>query len=367
VIVQFYLRTIQRAWWLIIMTTLLGLTISLGISYATTPLYRASASLIVYPNANLTSSRDMVTSLDTLDKRSITSTYEDILNSKRVFDEAAKGLQFDPKELTGYTHWTAVQPESNTIELLVEGPNPQIVTQLANDIAKNGINYIKGIYQVFDITFLDTAVMSWIRVKPQALRDGAIALGIGFLAGILLAVLSEQIRAPLEILRRRAISDRFSSAYTTRHFKRLLEQEIVRRPLEPLSLALLDLEGLHELVEALPEPVLTSLLHTVTTILRNQLRGNDVVGRWHQTAFALMLPSTPGSAATRTMERIRQALSEPITLEATAETVSLIPSVGLTERLQEDEPSSLMIQHAETALEKARQSDKKTVLYAQSQ
>ena len=217
-IVQFYLRTIQRAWWFIVMTTLLGLTISLGISYATTPLYRASASLIVYPNANLTSSRDMVTSLDTLDKRSITSTYEDILNSKQVFDEAVKGLQFDPKELTGYTHWTAVQPESNTIELLVEGPNPQIVTQLANDIAKNGINYIKGIYQVFDITFLDTAVMSWIRVKPQALRDGAIALGIGFLAGILLAVLSEQIRAPLETLRRRAITDRFSSAYTSRYF-----------------------------------------------------------------------------------------------------------------------------------------------------
>jgi len=366
VIVQFYLRTIQRAWWFIAITTLLGLTISLGISYFTTPLYRASASLIVYPNANLTSSRDMVTSLDTLDKRSITSTYEDILNSKRVYNEALKGLKLDPMELANYTHWTAVHPESNTIEVLVEGPNPQTLTELANDIAKNGINYIKGIYQVFDITFLDTASIPTIRVKPKALRDGAIAFGIGFLAGFLLAVLSEQVRAPLETLRRRVITDRFSSAYTFRHFKRLLEQEIARRPLEPFSLALLDLEGLHELVEALPEPVLTSLLHTVTTILRNQLRGNDVVGRWHQTAFALMLPSTPGPAATRTMERIRQALSVPITLEATGETVSLIPSVGLTERQQEDEPSSVMIQHAEMALEKARQSDKKTVLYAQN-
>jgi len=367
VIVQFYLRAIQRAWWFIVMTTLLGLTISLGISYTTTPLYRASASLIVYPNANLSSSRDMVTSLDTLDKRSITSTYEDILNSKRVYDQAIKNLKLDPKELSGYTHWTAVHPESNTIELIVEGPNPQTVTKLANDIAQNGIAYIKGIYQVFDITFLDTAIVPTVRVKPQALRDGAIALGIGFLVGILLAVLSEQIRAPLETLRRRAISDRFSSAYTTRYFKRLLEQEISRRPLEPFSLALLDLEGLHELVEALPDPVLTNLLHTVTTILRNQLRGNDMVGRWHQTAFALMLPSTPGPAATRTMERIRQALSEPITLEAIGETVSLIPSVGLAERLQEDEPSSVMIQHAETALEKARQSDKKTVFYSENQ
>ncbi len=105
------------------------------------------------------------------------------------------------------------------------------------------------------------------------------------------------------------------------------------------------------------------LLHKVTDILRRQLRGNDIVGRWSRSSFSLLLPGTPGAAATRTMERIRQALTEPIAIEATNESVSLEPCIGITERLKEDEPSKLLIERAENALEQARQSEKKTVFF----
>lgn len=360
-IFRYYFRVIQQAWWLIAVAALAAWTVSLGISYTSTPLYRASASLIVFPNASLTSSRDVVTSLDTLDKRSITSTYEDILNSERVFEETVKMLNLKMADASGYKRYTVVQADSNTINLVVEGPDPRLSAKLANGIGENSIRYIKGIYQVFDISFLDQAAPPSVRFQPQALRDGAIALGLGFLAGSLLAIIIEQLRVPLESLRKRSITDKITSAYTTRHFKNLLDQEMARSPAEPLSLALLELEGLQDVVDALPEGVLTSLMTGVTETLRRQLRGNDVIGRWGQTSYALMLPGTPGAAATRTMERIRMALVTPVKIGTTGEELLLAPCVGLTDRSDENEPSSQIIERAEKALQRARQSEQKTV------
>ncbi len=360
-IFRYYFRVIQQVWWLIAVVALAAWTVSLGISYTSTPLYRASASLIVFPNASLTSSRDVVTSLDTLDKRSITSTYEDILNSERVFEEAVKTLNVDKTQAAEYKRYTVVQADSNTINLVVEGPDPRLSAKMANSIAENSIRYIKGIYQVFDISFLDQAVPASMRFKPQAFQNGAIALGLGFLAGSLLAIIIEQLRVPLESLRKRSITDKVTTAYTTRHFKSMLDQEMARSTGDPLCLALLELEGLQDVVDALPEGVLTSLMTGVTETLRRQLRGNDIIGRWSQTSYAFMLPGTPGPAAARTMERIRQALTSPVKIGSTGETLSLVPCVGLTDRTDEAEPVSQVIQRAETALQRARQSDQKTV------
>ena len=359
-IFRYYFRIIQQTWWLIAVAALAAWTISLGISYTSTPLYRASASLIVFPNASLTSSRDVVTSLDTLDKRSITSTYEDILNSERVFEETIKTLNLEKPDAANYKRYTVVQADSNTINLVVEGPNPRLSARIANGISENSIRYIKGIYQVFDISFLDQAVPPVVRFRPQALQNGAISLGIGFLLGSLLAIVIEQLRVPLETLRKRSITDKITSAYTTRHFNYLLDQELARSPTEPLSLALLELEGLQEVVDALPVGVLTSLMTDVTENLRRQLRGNDIIGRWSQTVYVLMLPGTPGSPAARTMERIRMALTSPVKVSTTGETILLAPCIGLTDRTDENEPSSEIIQRAETALQRARQSDQKT-------
>ncbi len=360
----YFYRVIQRSWWLIALSVLGAWTISLTISFLTTPIYRAHASLIVFPNANLTSSRDVVTSLDTLDKRSITSTYEGILTSERIFNDTVKSLNLPENEKTLYKRYTVVKPDSNTIDLYVEGTEPSLVAKITNGLGENGIRYIKGIYQVFDIAFLDQASPPKARYKPEALKDGGIAAAIGLLIGLFLSIVVDQLREPFEALRRRSITDKLSGAFTQTHFRRLIDQEIAANPTEPLSLALLELEGMQELLQVIPEPILSQLLHKVTDILRKQLRGNDIVGKWIGARYALLLPGTPGKAAARTMERIRQVLTEPISLEAFSESIQLNPCIGLTERLAEDEPSSQLIQRAENALEQAKQSEQKLVFYA---
>jgi len=364
VILRNYLRLIQKGWRLVVICTLLAWMISLSISYGTVPLYRSTATFLIYPNANLfSSSRDVVTSLDALEGSSVSRTYLEIFNSTRVFKDTVEKLELDASIMDNYSVTAEVTTGSN-IALMVDGPDPQMAAFLANNIGQNGINYIKSIYQVYDIAFLDQASEPKTPFRPRTLLDGAIAAGIGLVVGLLATGLRELVRVPLETLRERAVTDRESSAYTQKHFLRLMEQEIAQDPAATHSLGLIDLAGLEDLVDGLPEAVLTNLMRCVNSILHEQLRGNDVVGRWGRTAFSVLLPTTPSIPAFRTLDRIKIALSEPLKLEPSGDIVKLQPSIGVAS-LQKDEPASVLIDHARSALEKARQSDTKINLYAQ--
>jgi diguanylate cyclase (GGDEF)-like protein len=361
VVLRNFFRMIRNGWRLVAICTLLAWMISLAISYSTTPQFRSVATFLIYPNANLVSSRDVVTSLDTLSGKTVSNTYLEIFNSTRVYKDTIQRLELDPALMDTYKVSAAVTPGSN-IALSVSGPDPEVAAFLANNVGQNGINYIKGIYQVFDIAFLDQASIPTTPYIPNTLENGGIAAAIGLLVGILVATLKEIVRAPLETLRERALIDRASSAYSLRHFRRLLEREMARSPGTPISLALIDLEGLGDLMGTLPDPVLSSLLRGVTSILRNLLRGNDIIGRWDQTIFAVMLPSTPATTAARTLERIMTALSDPLMIESTGDQISLAPVVGLASKV-EDETPTILVEHAQSALEKARDLDRKMVFY----
>jgi diguanylate cyclase (GGDEF)-like protein len=335
---------------------LLAWIISLIISHNTVPTYRASATFLVFPNANLTSSRDVVTSLDTLDRKTVSATYAEIMNSARVYGDAIQKLKRSPKTLSDYNHNVLVQENSNVLVLDVEGPDPQTTAALANSTGQTGINYIKGIYQVFDISFLDQAALPAEPISPQPLRDGAIAAGIGLLVGLLVTLVKEQLRLPIEALRQRSIRDRISGAYSQRHFEHLLEHNRSHPSSAPFSTAVIELDGLQDLVEVLPEGVMTVLMHQVAAILDEQLRGNDVVGRWGKTGFGLILPATPEGPAGRTVERICKALAVPLEVEGLDEAVNLAPYVGLSSWKQ-DETLTELLARVEKALEQDRSTE----------
>lgn len=358
-----YLRTLQNAWRFIAICTLAAWVISLAISLTTVPQYRSNASFLIFPNANLTSSRDVMSSLDTLEGQKVIATYQSIFGSERVFNDTLRMLGFDESEVGDYTVRLPEATTSNILELWVEGPNPQTAALLANTVGQNGINYIKGVYQIYDISFLDQASVSENPFKPNTLRNGEIAAAIGLVIGILGVTLSEQLKIPLEALRERSIRDSASSAYNQRHFTRLLEQDVARRPAGPLSLGLIKLDGLDELFDVLPEGILTNLLRKVAETLGNQLYGTDVIGRWDDTIFGVMLPATPEEAAIRTLGRIRQALTGPIEIETFGDRISLVPIAGVAS-LKEGETAMELITHAEAALEKARQSDDNIAAYS---
>jgi GGDEF domain-containing protein len=315
----------------------------------------------VYPNENVTSSRDIVSSLDTLDKKTVSSTYADILASNRVYQDTLGRLQLESQKLNGVRVYAEVQADTNILVLSVEGPDPQVTTLLANNIGQNGISLIKSLYQVFDISFLDTAVEPQKPFRPQPLRDGLIAAGAGLLLGLIFVLIEDWIRVPFDLLRERSITDKQSLAFSKKYIQRLINQEFASKKVdEPLAFGRIYLAGLEDLLDGLPERVATPLMQKVASDLHLLLRGNDIVGRWDKLEFSLLLPSTPELPALKTFERLVEKLNELVVIDSETN-IDLDPVAGLALRKPGDKPEQLY-QRAEDALQKARNGREKIVL-----
>jgi diguanylate cyclase (GGDEF)-like protein len=175
--------------------------------------------------------------------------------------------------------------------------------------------------------------------SPKPVRDTLLALLFGLLLGGGLAIISEQVLAPLENYRRRQHLDNQSFAYNRQYTERLLELEMMRsrNKSDVFSLGLVRLDGLVDYLDSMPQIMVQRILQQVTSTLKMELKGTDLVGRWAgQATFAIILPSTPFNAANSLMDRIRQKLSEPMKVGESDELISLNPYVGVA-RSKENE------------------------------
>jgi diguanylate cyclase (GGDEF)-like protein len=121
-----------------------------------------------------------------------------------------------------------------------------------------------------------------------------------------------------------------------------------------------ELNGLRDLVDTLPLVSLQNILQGTTKILRNELRGNDIIGRWNDISFVILLPNTPGVAAKSIFERIVQALAQPIELNVLGETVQLDCHIGAAESNNHISGPELLAK-ASNALDLARRSIKNPI------
>ncbi len=224
-----------------------------------------------------------------------------------------------------------VLPDSNVMEVYVSGPDAEITAQWANGVARTGIDYMKNLYQVYEINILDAAVVPTEPISPRPVRDLTLGAVLGLLVGVILAILRDQLRIPLEAYRQRRLIDTQSSAFNREHFETLLGEQTEKSAQEEgvYSLLMVKLNGLAEYYDTLPQQVLNRLLADVVGILKAGLRGNDSVGRWDDHTFSLLLPDTPVKAAETIKSRLLKALTPPMPLASLDEKISLQPAVGV--------------------------------------
>jgi diguanylate cyclase (GGDEF)-like protein len=122
-----------------------------------------------------------------------------------------------------------------------------------------------------------------------------------------------------------------------------------------LCLCFVHVEGLREYLHVLPQPTLEVILRHITQTLKNQLRGNDLVGRWDELDFSVLLSDTSGRAATNTMLRVQTALSIPIKIDVSGEDLELNPKIGIAEYRIGDDMASF-VSNTNWALEVAKKS-----------
>jgi diguanylate cyclase (GGDEF)-like protein len=354
--VKLYLQMLRRSWWIIVITTLATVIAALVVSYMTPPTYQATSRYIVSPSPSLiTGGNNLLNSLSTLDKRSIVTTYAEILNSNRVFSETTTLLQLNNVDLSPYSYRAVALPDANIIEFSVAGPDRQVVYTLANALGQHAVEYVHSLYQVYDLSVLDAATPPSEPISPQPLRSAGVALVVGLALGVVLALLRELARTPVSSFLHQRSVDEMSLALNRKAFEQKLS-EVAFASSQDFSLCVVHLNGLADYVNMLPQSTLQRILRGVTQVLRNQLRGNDIVGRWSDSDFIVLLSDTPGVAAMNTMERVRMALSYPVSIDGAEEEILLNPQIGIAEYRVGDTAQS-MIKNIQWALDVAKKNN----------
>jgi diguanylate cyclase (GGDEF)-like protein len=351
--IKMYLRMLQRGWWLVVLCPLIAMAVSLTFSYISKPTYAATARYVVSPDAAVSvGASDVLNSINTLDKRSIVTTYAAVLNSDTIFSQALVDLNLDSVQVDGYLRSAIVLPETNVLEVSVQGSDPQITMMVANSIGKQAVTYIDGLNQGFNIRVLDPAQMPTVPISPQPVRDVSLAIVFGMVLGVSLAIIREQLISPIEAFLKRNTIDQGSGVFSRQYFDQKMEEILARSPLEGFhTLGLVHLKGLVDYLEVIPQPLGQQLLRQIAKILINELRGNDMVGRWDGATFSVLLPGTPAKAAVITLGRVQAMLSSPMIL-ADSDMIQLNPTIGLAERLS-NEPFNVLRDNAEQALKQA--------------
>lgn len=321
---------IQKGWWIIVLALLTTLNVVLIIDMFSTPIYEATTRMILLPNTDSFAGKDFISSLTSLDNSSIVTTYADVFDSEFNIQAFTSTLNLPDEEFEKYTQNTVILPDSNVLEVYVTGPGAEIAAQWANGVARTGIDYMKGLYQVYDINILDAAVVPEQPISPQPVRDLTLGGVLGLLVGVILAILRDQLRIPLEAYRQRRLVDSQSSAFNRVHFESLIgeQTETSKTDGNVFSLVMIKLNGLAEYYDTLPQQVLNRLLTDIVGVLKAGLRGNDSVGRWDEFTFSLLLPDTPIKAAQTIKGRLLKALTPPMPLASLDEKISLNPVVG---------------------------------------
>ncbi len=359
---RLYFQILRRGWWIILLTALVAIIGALVASYLATPRYTATARFILTPGSIPAAGPDIVyQGLNTIDNGTVTTTYAQVMSSGRIYSDAGALLKLSPNDLLAYTYDAQVLANSSIIELTVEGPNADTAAKLANAIGVKTIELMRRLNPVINIDFLDQAAPPAAASSPQPVRDATLAAVLGLIIGVVLAISSEQLRTSLEVFRHGLHVDSLTGVYNNKYFPRLVEQELARHPTDPLSMGIIELSGLSDLAGTLPESVMQRILRIAVDGLRRELRGGDVIARWNDISFSVMLPHTNAAAARRIFDRILQSLCAPVDLDQFGTIISLDAHIGGVQYDLNISPRELF-EEAENALEQARRA-KPTQVY----
>ena len=184
----------MRTYWpIVLIAFVIGLAASAGFAQWQPKTFMARATLVVGPNARLATSREIVDSLNALDRRSVVATLARVPSSRIITERAEHALNVPEDRRAFYQVKTVVVPDTNILEISVSGPDPRFVARLADEIAVQTVTYSREFYLVYDLKPLDQAPQMGELTGPGVTRQVAAGGMLGLLAGLLVAYLLSRL------------------------------------------------------------------------------------------------------------------------------------------------------------------------------
>lgn len=199
-----------------------------------------------------------------------------------------------------------------------------VLIQLAAALVAMGQMRLVGRYRFAWLTIsLALTLMVQRRVAAlMTLMQGGVDQFTSALVGLLISLLMligvlglgalfAHMRRQERELVRLATTDVLTQAHNRRHVLELAKQELVRqqRTGRPLSLLVLDLDHFKRVNDTYGHPAGDRVIKNLARLLKQRLRGADVIGRYGGEEFALVLPETPIEAAVSVLDQIRESFA----------------------------------------------------------
>jgi diguanylate cyclase (GGDEF)-like protein len=305
-----YLKIILEKWWIVIPIFLVTFVSGVVFTYTRTPIYSATTTYVVVPGSSIGDTSNFTYGLDMLASRSeIATTFAEIAVSDQIKQAALDSLGL--KSGLDYEVISKLRAGTNIIEITVDGPNPHIVSDMANIIGTNIEQYVKGLYEIFILVPLDPATAPKEPSSPNKLLNLALAAVLGLVLGVGLAFLSKYLEVPIQAVVNVNIIDSETGVYNKEYFSRRLSEEMVRakRNRYPLSLALMRVENVSLLQGTDSTKTRNDLLRQVAVLTSQYLREEDIVAYMEDNVFALLLPDMTGENAKSLMEYLQTRIA----------------------------------------------------------
>ena len=187
-----YMSIIWNKKWLILGVTLLAIIISAIISFfVLEPTYETSTKILV-GRSNV--SQNAINYEDIMLSQSLVNTYGEIIKSETVLNEVIANLKLNIS--TGaLKKRIKVNPvaETEIIEIKVNDTDPNLATNIANELAKVSMKNVKEIMKIDNVQVIDQAQIPKSPIKPNKNMNIAIAAILGFMIGIGIVFLREYL------------------------------------------------------------------------------------------------------------------------------------------------------------------------------
>jgi uncharacterized protein involved in exopolysaccharide biosynthesis len=189
-----FLGILRRAWWAVLLAVAVVLSATIYFISQQPPIYRATTTLVLRPDQRSAEARGVRDGLEMFDRRSIIATYAKIPSSQTVRQRAQQQVGIPANQARDYAVRTVVVPDTNILEVAVEGPDRRVAAELANAIAAETPDYGKQFYGGLQLTVLDVASEPRQPIRPDVLRSLGLGAVLGSLLGIASAFIVEYVR-----------------------------------------------------------------------------------------------------------------------------------------------------------------------------
>ena len=306
---RLYLRMLLKRWWLIFLAFVITIIPAILLVNRQSWVYESTATFVIRPRSTFAADEEeFVKAVDILSRRvEINTTFAEVAGSRLIKQRAIERLDLSSQERKGLKIKGDVIAGTNVLEITIQGANPGIVRDFATAVSVETVNYIKNLYDVFELEPLDAATFPSKPVSPNKVLNLAVAGTFGLLLGVGLVFLIEYIGQPVAGNESFDVIDPESGVYNRPYLLLRLRQELsrVRHSSYDSSLALIHLSQ-RNLVSGAFHPIRPAQAASqLAALLGPELRDEDILAHLGDSTFALLLPETSREKAKDFLQDLR--------------------------------------------------------------